>query len=126
YKTVSVQADIIADDTADLAEVKEQALESLALYFDPRHGGEASDPTLALDDPTRSGGGWPFGGDIYYSLLYRRLLAAGVKRIQSLTITLDGEEAAPCQDIPVGKGILLVSSDHSIDVQYDFAEADSP
>lgn len=125
YKTVSVDAEIIADDTADLAEVKEHALESLKLYFDPRHGGEESDPSLDNDDPARSGGGWPFGGDIYYSLLYRRLLAAGVKRIQSLTVTFDGEKAPPCQDVQVGTGLLLVSGEHSIDVQYDHEQADS-
>ena len=119
YRTVTVSADIVVEDSADLAEVKEAALDSLALYFDPRHGGEASDPTLPAEDPARSGGGWPFGGDVYYSLLYRRLLAAGVKRIQSLEIALDDEVSPACRDVAVAPGVLLVSGAHRIEVRYD-------
>lgn len=119
YLTVVVEADLVADDSADLAEVKEVLLDSLALYFDPRHGGEASDPTREADDPERSGGGWPFGGDIFYSLLYRRLLIPGVRRIERLTITLGRATADPCRDVAVAEGTLLVSGEHLLDLRYD-------
>ncbi|APX11978.1 putative baseplate assembly protein [Tateyamaria omphalii] len=119
YQEVTVTAEIIVEDNADLAEVKEQALDSLALYFDARKGGEGSDPTLPEDDPAQSGGGWPFGGDIYYSLLYRRLLTVGVKRIHSLELRLDKDDFGACQDVPVPPGVLLVSGAHQIDVRYD-------
>src|SRR5690606_27287238 len=91
YRTIVVHAELVADDTADLAEIKAQALDSLNLYFHAITGGESSNPALPVGDPQRSGGGWPFGGDIYYSLLYRRLLFSGVKRLVSLRIELDGE-----------------------------------
>lgn len=119
YKTVTVKASLVVDNTADLADVKSRALESLELYFHPLHGGENSKPEKPLQDPARSGGGWPFGGDVYYSLLYRRLLFAGVQRIISLEVELDGEAWPACQDIPVGKGVLLVSGAHTIEVNYE-------
>ncbi len=122
YKTVVVHAELVAEDSADLAEIKAQALDSLALYFHPIRGGEASDPTLPVDDPARSGGGWPFGGDIYYSLLYRRLLFRGVKRLVSLRIELDGELYPECRDVPIDVGVLLRSGEHQIDVNYEVVQ----
>ncbi|MEO0442667.1 MAG: putative baseplate assembly protein, partial [Pseudomonadota bacterium] len=119
YQRVQVHAQLIAEDTADLAEIKSAALDNLALYFHPLHGGEDSDPEKPQDDPERSGGGWPFGGDIYYSLLYRRLLFSGVKRIVSLAIEVEGEPYPQCQDVPIDKGILLLSGEHTIDIDYE-------
>ncbi|MCP4925659.1 MAG: putative baseplate assembly protein [Gammaproteobacteria bacterium] len=119
YQTVVVRAELVAEETADLAEIKAQALDSLQLYFDPIDGGEDSDPIKTLDDPERSGGGWPFGGDIYYSLLYRRLLSAGVKRIVSLEIELDHEVYPECRDVPLADGILLRNGGHEIEVNYE-------
>lgn len=122
YRTVVVRAQLVADDSADLAELKSQALDSLQLYFHPILGGEASDPGKAVDDPERSGGGWPFGGDIYYSLLYRRLLFRGIKRIISLEIEVDGDVYPECRDVLIGVGILLSSGEHEIDVQYEVGQ----
>lgn len=119
YQTVVVHVELVAEDTADLAEIKAQALDSLQLYFHPIHGGEASDPERPLGDPLRSGGGWPFGGDIYFSLLYRRLLFGGVKRIASLRVELDGELYPECQDIAVATGMLLTSGEHQVQVNYE-------
>lgn len=119
YKTVVVRAELVAEDSADLAELKSQALDSLQLYFHPILGGEDSDPNLPADDPQRSGGGWPFGEDIYYSLLYRRLLFTGVKRIVSLQIELDGQVYPECRDVPIGQGLLLTSGEHDIQVNYE-------
>lgn len=123
FQTVTVKAEIVADDTADLAEIKSEALDNLELYFHPLLGGEDSDPSKEKGDPERSGGGWPFGGDIYYSLLYRRLLFSGVKRIVSLTITVDGEEYPECRDVNIAKDVLLVSGDHEIELNYEVADS---
>jgi predicted phage baseplate assembly protein len=114
YREVTIHAELIVNDNADLAEVKETALDSLERYFDPIKGGEES----STDDP---GAGWPFGGDIYYSLLYRRLLQEGIKRIASLTVTLDGDTYPPCQDVAVAAGALLANGDHDIQVGYEVA-----
>jgi len=112
YQAVKVTAELIADDQADLAVVKSAVLEGLQRYFDPLEGGEDSN----VDQPCT---GWPFGGHIYYSLLYRRLLIAGVKRIGTLSVTLDGEAHEPCQDVFLQPGILLSNGDHQIEVRYD-------
>ena len=122
YQTVLVRAELVAEETADLAEIKSRALASLNLYFDPILGGEDSDPDKSADDPERSGGGWPFGGDIYYSLLYRRLLGSGVKRIVSLEIELDHEVYPECRDVPLAAGVLLRNGEHEIEVNYEVAQ----
>ena len=119
YQRVVVHAELVADDTADLAELKANALDSLNLYFHAIAGGESSDPTRAVEDPRRSGGGWPFGGDIYYSLLYRRLLFRGVKRLVSLRIELDGELYPECRDVALPAGMLLASGEHQVTVNYE-------
>ena len=119
YRRVRVHAQLVINDDADLADVKAAALDNLNLYFHPLLGGEDSDWTKAEGDPERSGGGWPFGGAIYYSLLYRRLLFNGVKRIESLQIELDGEAMPECKDVDIGLGILLESDEHDIDVSYE-------
>lgn len=112
YQEVKVAAELIAEDNADLATVTSNALQNVKRYFDPIVGGE--DSSLEED-----GSGWPFGGDIFYSLLYRRLLIDGVKRVVSLTVTLDGEECEPCTDVPIEDGILLKNGSHEIEVRYD-------
>lgn len=112
YQEVIINAELVADDSADLAVVKTDVVNSVTRYFDPIIGGEAS--SLEQD-----GAGWPFGGDIFYSLLYKRLLIAGVKRVVSLNVTLDGEDYEPCQDVPVPVGILLSNGAHEIEVRYD-------
>lgn len=115
YRIVKIRAELVANDDADLAEVKLRAEATINRYFDPLTGGEES----TVDTP---GPGWPFGGDIYYSLVYRRLLFDGVKRVASLTIELDCAEQVACQDVPVDPGVLLTNGDHEIQVSYDFTE----
>lgn len=112
YQPVIINAELIAQDSADLASVKTDVVNNVSRYFDPIIGGE--DSSLSED-----GAGWPFGGDIFYSLLYKRLLIDGVKRVVSLTVTLDGDEYAPCEDVAVAAGILLSNGAHQIEVRYD-------
>jgi predicted phage baseplate assembly protein len=119
YRTVRVIAELVAEDSADLAEVKQAALDNLHLYFHPLTGGEDSDPDRPADDPERAGTGWPFGGDIYWSLLYRRLLRPGVRRVAALTIEVDGETCPVCSDVPLPDGLLLQSGEHDIRVDYE-------
>ena len=66
-----------------------------------------------------AGSGWPFGGDIFYSLVFRRLLLTGVKRIESLAIRLDGTEYPPCSDVALSPGALLCNGPHGIEVRYE-------
>lgn len=118
YETVTVTAELVVDDTADLAAVKERALDDLALYFHPLRGGDDSDPD-ALGDESGDGSGWPFGGDVRFSRLYARLLRSDVRHIARLEIALDSEEFGECQDARVPEGALLRSGDHVISVRYE-------
>jgi uncharacterized phage protein gp47/JayE len=108
YKQVSISANVIVDDNADLASVKQAVESDLLAYFHPLTGGEKSE-------------GWPFGGDIFYSRVYNRISnQPGVQRIEQLTITVDGEDAAPCQDVEIPDGVLLFSTDHNVQPSYSF------
>jgi predicted phage baseplate assembly protein len=108
YQEVSIHASLIADSSADLADVEQSVQDSLKTYFHPLLGGE-------------DGQGWPFGGDIYYSLVYRTVLTVhGVNRIESLLITLDGLEQPDCADVAIEPGVLLYSTAHDVQVNYAF------
>jgi predicted phage baseplate assembly protein len=112
YAVIRVQADLIVDDDADLAAVQRAAQQSLVRYFDPLLGGEES--TLTTPGP-----GWPFGGGVYYSLVTRRLLVDGVKRVANLVLQLGKDVAPPCTDLAIDANTLLENGDHQIDVAYD-------
>lgn len=107
YHEVVVVVDIVVRPDADVAEVKAALEERLATYFHPLTGGE--------------GGGWPFGGDLFYSQVYRVLLdVPGVERIRDnqLFLRLDGELQEFCRDVALADGALLVSGEHEVTVAY--------
>src|SRR5262249_53282981 len=62
YQRVEIQAEVIVNDNADLAEVKKGAEQTIKDYFHPLKGGE-------------EGLGWPFGGTIYYSRVNQRVFS---------------------------------------------------
>jgi predicted phage baseplate assembly protein len=108
YRRVEIRVGAIAEDNADLAEVKEGIEQTLLDYFHPLKGGEDNL-------------GWPFGGDIYYSRAYQRVFTvAGVQRIEHLFIVVDGEEAPECRDVPIPDGVLVYSTEHEVQVNYAF------
>jgi predicted phage baseplate assembly protein len=110
YHEVSVTAELVASPTADLGIVKEAVHEALITYFHPLRGGD-------------NGLGWPFGGDIFFSRVYQRMQdVAGVERIERVIITLDGESAEECKDVPIPDGALLFSTTHDVEVHYAFEE----
>lgn len=104
YREISVRAEVITQPTADVATVKEAIQTALSDYFHPLKGGE-------------DGQGWPFGGDIYFSLVYRKVLEiSGVQRIQTLEMTLDGEAVPDFTDVALADDVLLYSTEHDIQV----------
>lgn len=107
YRRVHVTADVIAEDTADLAAVKIAIEDGLKTYFHPLTGGEDKM-------------GWPFGGDIFYSRVFNRVSVAGVQRIERMEIELEGTTADPCTNVPLCDGMLLYSTEHSVTVNYSF------
>jgi hypothetical protein len=79
-------------------------------FFDPLKGG--------VDET-----GWPFGGQIYYSDVYRTIIQTpGIQRIQDnqLLILLDDQLQTFCRDVPINKGELLYNdpAGHEVDVAY--------
>jgi predicted phage baseplate assembly protein len=110
YQRVEIQAEVIVNDNADLAEVKKSVEKTIKDYFHPLKGGE-------------DGLGWPFGGTIYYSRVNQRIFSvAGVQSVKTLIITLDGEETQFCSDVAINEAGLLYSTDPQIDVHYSFEE----
>jgi predicted phage baseplate assembly protein len=114
YHLVCVRADLIASDTADLAEVKTGVETSLLTYFHPLKGGE-------------DGQGWPFGGRIFYSRVIQRVFSVrGVLSVEQLTILIDGETVPAYQDIPLPDNGLAYSTRHEINVMYEFEAIAQP
>jgi len=110
YRRVQIEAEVMAEDSADLAVLKSTIDEDLLAYFHPLNGGE-------------DGAGWPFGGDILYSRVSQRILRGpGARSIQSLLIRLDGVEQPECRDVVIEPGVLLYSTEHVLTVNYAFEE----
>ncbi len=108
YQKAMIQASIIADDSADLAEVTVAVNAALLKYLHPLTGGD-------------DGLGWPFGGPIYFSALFQQIFSQpGVQRVESVVINLDGTAYPPCQDVSIKSGALVFSTDHQVQVNYSF------
>jgi predicted phage baseplate assembly protein len=106
YQLVRVRVDVIASADADSAEVRQAVDQQLQTYLHPLTGGE-------------DGTGWEFGGPVYFSLVYRQVLnVAGVARIETLVIELDGVDQPACQDVQLEPGALAYSTEHDILVTY--------
>ena len=72
YVRVDTEVHLTVSPLADLAAVTEAAQTALDDYFHPLRGGE-------------DGLGWPFGGTIFFSRVYQRLLSiSGVARVDSV------------------------------------------
>ncbi len=108
YQLVNVHAELIAQNSADLAEVKTGVETALLNYFHPLRGGD-------------DGNGWPFGGTIYFSRAYQQVLqVAGVARVEKVVITLDGQPYLECLDVPVKPAALVYSTSNDVIVNYSF------
>jgi predicted phage baseplate assembly protein len=110
YRTIQVQAQLVVSASFDLATIKNSVQTALTTFFDPLIGGQL-------------GTGWPFGGTIYYSDVYRVILSVdGVLRIQDnqLLLFLDGQMQTFCRDVSINTGELLAndSNGHIISVAY--------
>jgi len=112
YRKVRIDVNLIARPDADLGAVRKDVAGRLDTFFHALTGGD-------------DGQGWPFGGTIFYSSVYRVILqAAGVSRISDnqLVIWLDDERQQFCRDVDINAGEVLYSDTHQIAVQYDAAK----
>jgi predicted phage baseplate assembly protein len=118
YRKIQVQVQLVVDPSFDLAAVKNKVQSNLTTFFDPLKGGPDFDPLKGTD-----GTGWPFGGTVYYSDVYRVIIETdGVQRIQDnqLLILLDDQLQTFCRDVPIKQGELLYNdpTGHQVDVSY--------
>lgn len=108
YQLVKVHAELIAKNSADLAEVTTAVQAALLNYFHPLIGGD-------------DGQGWPFGGTIFFSRVYQQILqVAGVDRVETVLITLDKTQYPVCQDVQIQANALVYSTEHEVLVNYAF------
>lgn len=106
YRKIMVQAQLVARGEAELGQVKRAVQERLTTYFHPLRGGDKMT-------------GWEFGGEIYYSNVYRVVFdTPGVERIDELILWLDNERQPFCQNVTIGEGVLLSSENHDVQVRY--------
>ncbi len=110
YRVIQVTVQIVVSNGSDLATVQNAVEAALTTFFDPLQGGT-------------DGTGWPFGGTIYYSDVYRVILnVPGVQVIQDnqLLISLDGQQQTFCRDVTINPGELLSndSNGHIVNVAY--------
>ena len=109
YQLVRADVDLIALNSSDLAQVKQDVETSLTDFFHPLRGGV-------------NGLGWPLGAPIFYSRVYQRVLSVpGVDRINALKISLDGVEQPECKDVPIRASSLLYSTGHDVKPEYSFS-----
>jgi hypothetical protein len=108
YQLVRVHAEVIAQNSADLAEVTNAIQAALLNYFHPLHGGD-------------DGLGWPFGGPIFFSRVYQQIQQIpGVDRVEKVLIKLDTQDFPACTDVPIKPAALVYSTEHEVVVNYAF------
>ncbi|MEH1867443.1 MAG: putative baseplate assembly protein [Nostoc sp.] len=106
YLQVKVEARILTRPSANPAVVKTQIEQVLNSYLHPLTGGE-------------DGLGWPLGGEVIHSEVFRRVLTVnGVQRIDDLRIVIDGDRLLPCTNASIPKNFLVFSDGHDIDVTF--------
>ncbi len=108
YKEIEIEARVIAKQTANSGQVAEALQKLLLEYFHPLTGG-------------KDGSGWEFGGTVYFSEVYRRILdTSGVSRLEAGAVTtyVDGQRQPACADIFLSEDELIYSKKHKIIVTY--------
>ena len=119
YRKIKIQVQLVIAPNFDLATVKNKVQSNLSTLFDPLKGGPDFDPVNGVD-----GTGWPFGGTVYYSDVYRVIIqTSGVTRIKDnqLLILLDDQLQTFCRDVLINKAELLYNDPkgHEVGVSYD-------
>ncbi|HEY3497787.1 MAG TPA: putative baseplate assembly protein, partial [Polyangiaceae bacterium] len=105
YRRITVRALLVAEPGASTNDARNAALGELNRYFHALVGGA-------------DGTGWPFGGTIFFSRVFERLLGVtGVARAVTVALSLDGSDFVECQDLTIGRGDLLVNGVHTVVVQ---------
>lgn len=106
YKRVSIETSVLARQTADPAAVKAAIEDRLNKYLHPLTGGS-------------DGQGWPLGGTVLFSEIFRVILSVdGVQIVQSAVITVDEETMDDCENGTIPSDYLVYSDSHDVTVTY--------
>lgn len=106
YQRVSVEVAVVAEESADLAQVQREVEATLLSYFHPLTGGE-------------DGLGWPFGGTVSYSRTFQRVFSVvGVSSVDRLLLTVAGVTAPECRDVRLRPDALASSVAHEVSTTY--------
>jgi len=106
FHTVSVRAALVPRAQANPGSVVSDTLRAINRYLDPLSGGE-------------DGRGWPFGGELRYQALVRRLLSevSDLAAVGSLSLTVDGRNLGLCSDFATRPHALLWPGVHELTVE---------
>lgn len=105
FRKITVHASLVAEASASANDAKNAAVDALNHFFHALVGGV-------------DGAGWPFGGTIFFSRVFEKLLdVPGVARAERVALSLDDGDFVECQDIAIGPGELLFSGRHVVVVQ---------
>jgi hypothetical protein len=106
YRQVAVAATLVASPTADVAAVKLNVERALDRYLHPLYGGA-------------DGQGWPLGGDVLFSEVFRVVLQVeGVMRVEELQLVVEGERLKRCENAAIPKDYLVYGGEHEINVSF--------
>ena len=110
YKQVLIEGTVFANPAANPAEVKTKVEAALTTYLHPLEGGP-------------DGQGWPLGGDVIFSEIFRVMLQTeGVQEVEDFRIVVDGERFGRCENGTVEDGFLVFSDGHEINVTFASAQ----
>jgi hypothetical protein len=110
YKQIHIEASVVATPTANPAKVRADVETELSRYFHPLEGGP-------------DGQGWPMGGDVFYSEVFRVALNVdGVRTVNDMRIVVDGERLGRCEDAKIEDDFLIFSDGHDIKVEFALSE----
>jgi predicted phage baseplate assembly protein len=106
FHTVSVRASLVPKAYANAGTVVSDTLRAIDRYLDPLSGGE-------------DGRGWPFGGELRYQSVVRRLLTevSDLAAVGSLSLTVDGLNLGLCSDFATRPHALLWPGVHELTVE---------
>lgn len=106
YRQVKVEVQVVAAPTADAAAVRNQIAAALDRFLHPLTGGA-------------DGQGWPFGGDVYFSDIFRLVLQVeGVQTVEDVRLVVDGRRYGRCENASIGEGYLIAAAAPEIVVTY--------
>ncbi|MEA2338346.1 MAG: hypothetical protein QOE82_2353 [Thermoanaerobaculia bacterium] len=104
YKLVRVVTRVVAKATSNAAQVKAGTEAALTRYLHPLEGGD-------------DGNGWPLGGTVRASDLFRQVFQVdGVATVEDLRIVIDGDEKGLCLNADIPKDYLVYSNGHDVSV----------